>query len=131
MTRRRMRRNPEGLPVLKIAVGAGVAYLAYRWLFDGAGKPVPPNAPSSMKPSVASPLPYPAPVPPPYPAAPYPAAPVTVPEATTVSAEIYGEPTEYEVATTIEASGVKGLGNLGSLGSRSGGKGIFASNLFG
>lgn len=129
MTRRRMRRNPEGSPVLKIAIGAGVAYLAYRWIFDGAGKPVPGNA--SMKP--ASPLPYPAPVPAPYPTAPVP-SPVpqpTVPEATTVSAEIYGEPTEYEVATTIEASGMKGLGNLGSLGSRSSGKGIFASNLFG
>jgi hypothetical protein len=123
-----MRRNPDGSPIVKIAIGVGAAYIAYRWITGGAasGKAAS-SATVPMKMPVAAPMPVAMP-------APTPSTPVqaSIPGATTVSAEIYGEPTEYEVATTIEASGMKGLGNLGSLGDhRPDGKGIFSSSLFG
>lgn len=129
--RRRMRRNPEGGPsIVKIGLGLGVAYLAYRFITDGSGKPVAPNMPSMPMPVDPMKAPNVGPMPVATPA-PMPSMPVqqTLPEATTVSAEIYGEPTEYEVATTYEASGMKGLGSLGD--HRPDGKGIFAGTLFG
>jgi hypothetical protein len=125
---KRMRKNPDGSTLMKASVAAGAVYLAWRWLSGGSKVTSQPTsvmqAASNVNGSKANGSPATSALP----------KGVDVPQSSsspstaTVSAEICGDPTEYEVATTIEASGMKGLGALGD--HRADGRGIFSGTLF-